>query len=202
MYSGSAIMPHAISYAYVVHHRGVGLAFGLAHDLADEETERFVFTLGIALRRLRVGGEHRVDDRLQRAGVGDLREPVRGTMASGALPGLEHFGKDLLGLRHVDLPVSTSAMSAANPRGVMGDSRRRAARIIQQAEQFAHRPIGDGFGCGAELHGRIDEIGDRLVGRQYAGIMRRQTVLLAEARAARRGQFRQAGAQLRSGSPR
>ena len=52
--------------------RRIGLALGRLHRLPDQRVERLVLAGAEFLDRLRVGREHLVDDRFERARVGHL----------------------------------------------------------------------------------------------------------------------------------
>src|SRR5690606_36488669 len=93
----------------LVHLRRIGLAAGRLHDLADEVAEELLLAGAVLLELLRVLREHLVDRLLDRAGVGDLLEPLAlddGVGVALAVPHrLEHVLGDLAGDRVVREPL-------------------------------------------------------------------------------------------------
>ena len=54
---------------------GIGLALGRLHHLADQEPEGLLLAGAVLRDRLRVGGEHLADGRVDRVLVVDARQP-------------------------------------------------------------------------------------------------------------------------------
>ena len=59
-----------------VHLVGLGAAGGMAHHLADQESHRLAVAGRDLLADARIVGQHPVQNRLQRGGVGDLAQAV------------------------------------------------------------------------------------------------------------------------------
>src|ERR671919_2502397 len=81
---------------HLVDQRGVGLALGRFHDLADEPAEDFGVVLEL-FDLIGVGGDDLGRDLLDRAGIRDLLQALLLDDRRGVLTGLEHLGKDVLG---------------------------------------------------------------------------------------------------------
>src|SRR5690606_9783830 len=178
----------------------VGLAPGRLHRLADEEADHLAalgLVTGTVLFDLgRVGCQHFIEHGLDGAGIGHLLEPaclndlVGVTFTVGH--GLEHHLGDLAG----DGVVPDAQDHAAQ---LLGADRRLVdldVRLVQQAGQLAHHPVGRQLGVAAGALDLLEVVGHLAAGREHAGIVGGQAELALEAFALLLRQFRQLAADL------
>ena len=142
--------------------RGVGLAARRLHDLADEEADRLRLAGPVVGDRGRVGGEHGVDGRAERARVRDLAEaraPRRSPAAARPVAACSSRTSLAFVPRELARDDAPHESRRARPRRPTSPAAPRRP-IFAQPQVLAGDPVRDllgGAGAGAGGEGRLEQ---------------------------------------------